>query len=72
MKYPKETARIMASQIYQLRRIVGYWFARRHTTHNSAGVRNWIAELRRVDRASGYSLAVRSANLPMVHYRSKA
>lgn len=70
-QYPAEVVRIMANQIYQTRRTIGYHFARRHTTHNHQGVRNWIAELRLIDKASGYSECVRQSGLSFVSYRAR-
>jgi len=71
-QYPIEVIRVMAKQIYDTRSTVAYWFKRRHTTHNAAGVRMWIAELRRIDRASGYSECVRQAGTDHVRYNVRA
>lgn len=63
-QFPREVIRVMAPQILSLRRVVRHHFERRHTTHSARGVRNWIAELRRIDRSSGYSNCVRQVNDP--------
>jgi hypothetical protein len=68
-----KVARIIGPQIRNLRDVVGYHFKHRHTTHTKVGVRNWIAELRRIDRASGYSCAVRQLeNTAYPVYRASA
>lgn len=72
-QFPREVMRVMAPQILNLRQVVKFHFQRRHTTHSSKGVRNWIAELRRVDRGSGYSNCVRQVSDPAYPaYRSAA
>ena len=56
--YPHEIERIMRPQMRQIRDVIRYHFARRHDGRGSQCARNWIAEYRRVDKASGYSEAV--------------
>lgn len=57
--YPENTVRIMRSQMLQIKRTIGHHFARRHDGRGNVVVRNWIAEYRRVDAASGYTEALR-------------
>jgi hypothetical protein len=57
--FPREVVRIMAPQIINLRQTIKHHFTRRNSTHTRQGVRSWIAELRRVDKSSGYSDCVR-------------
>ena len=56
--YPHEIERTMRPQMRQIRDVIRYHFARRHDGRGSQCTRNWIAEYRRVDHASGYSEAV--------------
>ena len=58
--YPKNVLRIMYPQMSRLIQIIAYHFERRHEggTRKTA-VRNWISEFRRVDKASGFSKALK-------------
>lgn len=56
--YPHEIERIMRPQMRQIRDAIRHHFAYRHDGRGSQCARNWIAEYRRVDKASGYSIAV--------------
>lgn len=57
--YPNNVVRIMKPQINRLKGIVGHHFALRHEDpRRRQAVKNWIQELRRVDRNSGYSIAL--------------
>jgi len=57
-QYPENIVRIMKPQIVNLRSAVAHHFKHRHDGRGNQAVRNWIAELRRVDRSSGYSEAL--------------
>ena len=56
--YPHEIERIMRPQMRHIRDAIRHHFAYRHDGRGSQCARNWIAEYRRVDKASGYSIAV--------------
>lgn len=65
--HARETVRVMHSQIVNLRHVVNHHFKHRHDGRGNQAVRNWIAELRRVDRASGYSEALKEIQAAMSH-----
>lgn len=57
--YPHNVVKIMRPQINRLKGIIGHHFALRHESEQrKRAVRNWIQELRRVDKNSGYSIAM--------------
>jgi len=56
--YPHEIERTMRPQMRQIHDAIRHHFAYRHDCRGSQCARNWIAEYRRVDKASGYSIAV--------------
>ena len=58
-QHPETVVRVMRPQIVNLRAVVAHHFKHRHDGRGSIAVKNWIAELRRIDRASGYSEALR-------------
>ena len=62
-QYPENVVRIMRPQIQGLRRTIAHHFKRRHDGRGSRVVRMWIEELRRVDRASGYSDCAKQAGM---------
>ena len=58
--YPKNVLRIMYPQLSRLRHIISYNFERRHDSDlRKSAVINWVAEFRRVDKASGFSKALK-------------
>ena len=59
IQYPETVVRVMRLQIVNLRAVVAHHFKHRHDGRGTGAVRNWIAELRRIDRASGYTDALR-------------
>lgn len=50
---------VIRPQIQNARRIVAHHFKHRHDGRGNNCVRNWIGNLRDIDRASGYSNAVK-------------
>lgn len=66
--HPSEVVRVMWPQILRTRLTAAHHFRNRHVNGN-APARNWCAEVRRIDRASGYSDAVRQARAPQPCYR---
>jgi hypothetical protein len=59
IQYPETVVRVMRPQIVNLRAAVAHHFKHRHDGRGSVAVRNWIQALRKTDRASGYSDALR-------------
>lgn len=57
--HPREVVSVMAAQIKNLRLVIRHHYMHRHTSSSKQAVRNWIAELRRIDRGSGFSKCVR-------------
>jgi hypothetical protein len=57
-KYPETIVRVMKPQIINLKVAIACHFKNRHDGRGNQAVRNWIAELRRIDKASGYSEAL--------------
>jgi hypothetical protein len=49
---------IVGPTIRRLRQVVAHHYTHRHDGRGSKAVKSWIEELRRVDRASGYSNAL--------------
>lgn len=58
LQYPENRVSIMRGQMNQIRRTIAHHFARRHDGRGKQPARNWIAEYRRLDNASGYSAAL--------------
>ena len=65
--HARETVRVMHSQIVNLRHVVNHHFKNRHDGRGNQSVRNWIKELRRIDKASGYSEALKELQATMSH-----
>lgn len=58
--YPKNVLRVMYPQMSRLRQIIAYHFKRRHDSEmRKSAVINWVSEFRRVDKASGFSTALK-------------
>ena len=62
IKYPEVVIRVMKPQIVNLRAVVSHHYRNRHDGRGSKCVRAWVAELRRIDKASGYSEALKQIN----------
>ena len=59
MAYPDQIVRIMRPQIENVKRTAMHHLHNRHDGRGSRPARQWIAEVRRIDKASGYSEALR-------------
>jgi hypothetical protein len=60
--YPANLCRTMAPTMYQLRRVIGHHFAKRHGPSSPANVRGWIEAYRGDMRACGWNLSAKAAN----------
>lgn len=58
MNYPETTIRVMSPQIANLKIAISHHFRNRRDGRGNQAVKNWIRELRRIDKASGYSQAL--------------
>ena len=57
--YPHNVVKIMRPQIDRLKETIRHHFALRHENEQrKRAVYTWIQELRRVDKNSGYSIAI--------------
>lgn len=58
IQYPENVVRIMRPQIMQAMRAALHHFKLRHDGRGKGPARNWIAAVRKLDQASGYSEAL--------------
>jgi hypothetical protein len=59
MNYPNEVVRTMRGEMQNLKRVIGLHFKHRHDGRGNSLAKNWIAEYRRVNKASGYDTALK-------------
>ena len=56
--YPEAVVRVMRPQILAATRAALHHYHHRHDGRGPAAARSWVAEVRRLDQASGYSAAI--------------
>lgn len=56
--HPENVVRVMRPQITNLKIAISHHYKNRRDGRGNEAVRNWIKELRRIDRGSGYSIAI--------------
>ena len=61
MEYPKEVIKIMQPQMADILYAIRAHYKKRHI-NGCKNVTNWIKYYRKVDQASGYSIAIKRIN----------